>query len=117
MLLLEATLSSPFIDLLHIPIEMKSLLLDKSYIDYTGKTCGKIGLTASTLIKRQDKCTEHDHCVANQIPELMETMSLSSALPNTTLVGDRDNRILVRDGIASSAIQLYVKTSGEMQAT
>lgn len=94
-------------------LEDKSILVGESHVDYTGRTCAKIGLSSTTLIKHRGRCSPHNHCLSNQIPDLVNIASLSLVAPSMKIGGDQPRRTLIRDNIAASSIQITIPAAGQ----
>lgn len=93
-------------------LEDKSLMIDKSKIDYTGKTCAKIGVSKETIIKQRDYCSPRVSCIENQVKDLLSTAKLSVTVPNSRLTGNVDERKLTRQGVAANSLEIYLPAKG-----
>ena len=99
-------------DFLGLHTEGHTLLMSENQIDYTGRTCAKIGVSSRTLIKQSDRCSSHNHCLSNQILDLSDVARLSLVAPSMRLGGDSAHRTLSREGVAVSSTQVTIPASG-----
>ena len=99
-------------DDLHSSLESRSVLVDSSQLDPSGKSCDKIGVTSKAVLNSGDRCDSNTGCPSNQITQLRNSNSLRVMLPNSRIGGAKQHRTLHRPGFAPSALQIYLLSTG-----
>lgn len=92
--------------------EQNALLVDESAIDYTGRSCGKIGLTKNTIITHKNRCSADSRCLTNQILDMKATESVTKVLSTAKISEEDDNINIIRPGLAASSLQIELHATG-----